>query len=382
MEEYENFIYEILNKKIETPDSYKRAIKTALYKDNKEIKHHNIVRIALATCGGLILTTGIVFGGYTIYEKIWKEPRGYDVSQEKPAIISEEEKNNVISEDEIKEKAKNILQEFGYPEKEIKKIDLNRSYADNSNSYYALYTEDEYNIPNTNKNIGITIDFNSETGEFEYFLNNDFDEIKPNLEKISKEEAINLANELLNKIGYPAESYEIKSCENIEGNEWVISYARSYNGVYNRYDEFQIAFGKVNGSIIVESLNGFFDNTFKNNEYVITEEEAIKIAKEKEEEFSSEPIINITATKSIEKMNSFVYCLENNIEDKMSVKTDNITRNVWVVKIEHEKEPKNKDNTLSNIESVKRYMSKKYYVDATTGEIIGGDQAKFNFGLD
>ena len=120
------------------------------------------------------------------------------------------------------------------------------------------------------------------------------------------------------------------------------------------------------------------ENNFENNEYVISEEEAINIAKAKEEEFSGEPIINITAKKSIEKMNQFVYCLENNIEEQTSVRTENRIRNVWVVKIEHEKEPKNKDNTLSNIESVKRYMSKKYYIDATTGEIIGGDQAKFN----
>lgn len=379
MEAYENFIYETLRKEISTPQSYKRAIKTALYKDKKEIKN-NFKRVVLAACGGIILTTGIAFAGYTVYEKVWKEPRSYDVNQEKPAIISEEEKSELVTEDEIKEKAKEILKDFGYPNKEIKKIDLNRSYDDNLNSYYAVYTEDEYSIPNSNKNIGITINFNSETGEFIYFLNNDFDEIKSNLEKISEEEAMKLCIDLLTKIGYPVDSYEIKSCENKDENEWVISYSRSYNGVYNRYDEFQIAFGKLNGNIIVESVNGLMENNFENNEYIISEEEAIDIAKAKEEEFSSEPIINIIANKSIEKMNQFVYCLENNIENQTSVRTENRIRNVWVVKIEHEKEPKNKDNTLSNIESVKRYMSKKYFIDGTTGEIIGGDQAKFSFG--
>lgn len=381
MEAYENFICETLNKKISTPQSYKRAIKTALDKENKVVKH-SLIKVVLATCGGIILTTGIAFAGYTVYEKIWKEPRKYDVGQEKPAVISKEEKNKMVSEDEIRKKAKEILEELGYPDKEIKRVELNRSYDDNTNSYYAVYTEDEYSIPNSNKNIGITINFNSETGKFGYFLNNDFDEIRPNLEKISQEEAVNLSKDLLDKIGYPANSYEIKSCENKDGNEWVISYSRSYNGIYNRYDEFQITFGKVNGSIIVESVNGLLDNTFENNEYVISKEEAINIAKAKEEEFSSEPIINITATKGIEKMNQFVYCLENDIEDQMSVKTENRIRNVWVVKIEHEKEPKNKDNTLSNVESIKRYMSKKYFVDATTGEIIGGDQAKFNLGME
>ena len=377
MEGYENYIYDTLNRKIHTPQSYKRAIETALYSEKKHSRN-SLIKVILATCGGIILTTGVAFAGYTIYEKIWKEPRQYDVNQEKPAIISEEEKSELVTEDEIKEKSEGILKDFGYPDKKIKKIDLNRSYDDSLNSYYAVYTEDEYSIPNSNKNIGITINFNSETGEFIYFLNNDFTEIKSNLEKISEEEALNLCVDLLTKLEYPIDSYVIKTCENKEGNEWVISYSRSYNGVYNRYDEFQIAFGRLHGNIIVESVIGLMENNFENNEYVISEEEAINIAKAKEEEFSGEPIINITAKKSIEKMNQFVYCLENNIEEQTSVRTENRIRNVWVVKIEHEKEPKNKDNTLSNIESVKRYMSKKYYIDATTGEIIGGDQAKFN----
>lgn len=40
------------------------------------------------------------------------------------------------------------------------------------------------------------------------------------------------------------------------------------------------------------------------------------------------PIIQITAEKSIEKMNTFVYCLENNIENQASIKTEDRIRNV------------------------------------------------------
>ena len=77
-------------------------------------------------------------------------------------------------------------------------------------------------------------------------------------------------------------------------------------------------------------------------------------------------------------MNTFIYCLENNIENQSSIKIEDRIRNVWVIKIEHEKTPQNTDETLSDMEYVKEYMSKKYFIDATTGEIIGGEQAKFN----
>ena len=177
MEAYENFIYETLRKEISTPQSYKRAIKTALYKDKKEIKN-NFKRVVLAACGEIILTTGIAFAGYTVYEKVWKEPRSYDVNQEKPAIISEEEKSELVTEDEIKEKAKEILKDFGYPNKEIKKIDLNRSYDDNLNSYYAVYTveypdfvTDEYTVAEVEEfaedyNITLNIEY-EDTTEYE-----------------------------------------------------------------------------------------------------------------------------------------------------------------------------------------------------------------------
>lgn len=377
MDKYEKIIADIVNKKIKTPSSYQNVIQTTLFNEN--VTNNNKLKKVLATsCVGIILTSSIVFAGYTIYEKVWKEPIKYDITQEKPAVISDEEKEQLISEDEIKLKATTLLKELGYDNKEIKKIDLNRSYSNESNSYYALYTEDEYNQANSNKNIGININFNAETGDFEYFINNDFDELTNSLEIISKETAIDMAKNTLNNIGYSTDAYEIKSYDNINGNEWNICFSRSYNGIYNRYDEFQINFGVINNHIVVKSINGLVNDKFENNEFTISEEEAKNIAQNKENEFSNQPIINVTAEKSIEKMNTFIYCLENNIEDQSSIKIEDRIRNVWVIKIEHEKTPQNTDETLSDMEYVKEYMSKKYFIDATTGEIIGGEQAKFN----
>lgn len=377
MDKYEKIITDIVNKKIKTPSSYQNVIQTTLFNEN--VTNNNKLKKVLATsCVGIILTSSIVFAGYTIYEKVWKEPIKYDITQEKPAVISDEEKEQLISEDEIKLKATTLLKELGYADKEIKKIDLNRSYSNESNSYYAIYTEDEYNQANSNKNIGININFNAETGDFEYFINNDFDELTNSLEIISKETAIDMAKNTLNNIGYSTDAYEIKSYDNINGNEWNICFSRSYNGIYNRYDEFQINFGVINNHIVVKSINGLVNDKFENNEFTISEEEAKNIAQNKENEFSNQPIINVTAEKSIEKMNTFIYCLENNIEDQSSIKIEDRIRNVWIIKIEHEKTPQNTDETLSDMEYVKEYMSKKYFIDATTGEIIGGEQAKFN----
>lgn len=376
MDKYDKMINDIVNKRIKMPSNYQKAIQTAI--SNKNITNNKLIKVLATSCISIILTSGFVFAGYTIYEKIWKTPVKYDVIQEKPAIISDKEKETLISEEEIKIKGKKVLENFGYTDKEIKKIDLNRSYSSESNSYYALYTESEYNIQNSNKNIGININFNAETGKFEYFINNDFDLLSSNIEKISKEKAIDIAKITLDNVGYSTKDYEIKSCTNPKENEWNISFSRNYNGIYNKYDKFQINFGVINNHIIVKSVTGLVNDTFENNDFTISEEEAKNIAQNKENEFNNQPIIKITTEKGIEKMNAFIYCLENNIENQFSVKTEDRIRYVWIVKIEHEGDSPTTDKTLSNIEYFKRYMSKKYFIDATTGEIIGGEQAQFN----
>lgn len=377
MEEFEKKIIGIFEKKINTPLEYKNAINTAFETTRNQ---PNFFKTIITTALGVLMTTGIVFAGYTVYEKIWKEPIKYDVFQEKPPIISKEEKEKAVSEEKIKEDATKLLNILGYSDKKVQRIELFRSYDASTTNYYCVSTEDTYDNPEQKRNIGIYLNFNGETGKFEYFINNDFFEIKNKLEKIEKEKAIELAQNTLNSIGFTTERYKIKTCENVSGNEWNIVFSRSYNGIYNRFDEFQISFGAINNKIIVESINGLIDNNFENNDFIITKQEAIEIAKNKELEFSNEEIIDVTAKKSIEKMNGYIYCFEKNIEDTFSVKTENKIRNVWVVKVKHD--DNKTDYSLSQIERQKKYMSKQYYVDATTGEIIGGEQGKFDLGID
>ena len=55
------------------------------------------------------MTFGLVYAGNVVYEKIWKEPEAYKISQE----ITEEEKAQCISETEAEEIAKAYLRKIG-----------------------------------------------------------------------------------------------------------------------------------------------------------------------------------------------------------------------------------------------------------------------------
>lgn len=74
-------------------------------------------------------------------------------------------------------------------------------------------------------------------------------------------------------------------------------------------------------------------------------------------------------------MNTYIYKLENNINiinsaDNNIYKIDNVIRNVWIIKLEHKKD--NYFLEYDSFENYKKYADKYYYVDVTTGEIIGG----------
>ena len=106
MDELDKTITNIVSKKINTPSEYHNAIQNTFNSKQNKIKH-NLLRTITTTCAGVIIFAGIAFAGYKTYEqKVWKEPRPYDELKEKPAIISEEEKKEAISEETIRKNAK------------------------------------------------------------------------------------------------------------------------------------------------------------------------------------------------------------------------------------------------------------------------------------
>lgn len=365
MDNIDQRIKNIVSQNLTEPIDFEQSIRRSFEdKSKREFKKLNFISIFGAVCASIVLTTGIVFASYTVYEKIWKEPIEYNLEVEKPAIISVEEKLNTVSEEEIKQKAIKILEIFGYPNEEIKIADLNRNYTDDSNTYYNLFTTTDYN---TGKNII----FNGETGEFRYFLDNDFELLENNMDKISKDIALQLANEIIDKLNISLNDYIVETANEI-GYNWSITYVKSYNEIIDKNNKIQICLGKSDDITKVKSIFILMDREAENNDFIITDKEAINIAVSKEKELSNVEFSNVTVKKSIEKMNTFIYCLENNIEIFSSVKGDDRVRNVWVVEIDHVGGIDNVFKVAEGFDGIKEYADKQYYIDATTGEIIGG----------
>lgn len=374
MNDFDNEIKKIMKKEVNKPLQYEYAIKNTFLKRKNEISHTVLYKIAaIASC--LVMgCTGVMATSY-IYEKIWKNPVAISQKDEEQKIIeeiSDEEKIGFIAEETAVEMANQILAKLGYESKEFTQVSLIRGYNSKYSKHYLL------------KSGNILINLNPENGELEYFGDNSI--INQNIicDDISEEKINKIATNIYNELDIfnDSDNYgiiESKRQKIVSGNNindlWQVSFSKIYNGNYDKANISTIAFAVVNDEIVIYTITGKNDNNFENNPIIITEEEAIEIAKNKEKEFSELEISNISTELSIEKMNIFIYCLENNLTNENGeLRINDISRNVWIVNIEHTKDSKPKDGM---IETVKKLYNKKYYIDATTGEIIGGEQSEF-----
>ena len=332
------------------------------------------------------LGTGIVYATTNIYEKIWKEPKSYTheemINELPPEEVTEEEKKELISEEEAKEKGLKILEKLGYKNQTINRIELKRGYDEDTDSYYMLKTKWGYEE-------GLMVQLNAKGGEFIAFNDMDLKYKHLDSQELNAEEIAKVATDIYNKLGIEEGKYILSktsaqdySFENQTNKLLGANFYKYYDGIANKNESFNISFLNYNGEIYLNSISINNDNTFQNNPVVITEEEAINIATNKEQELSPNKITNITSSLSIEKMNAFIYQLENDkyditgsTEDETYYKTENITRKVWKIKVEHDAEWK---DYMDHNQYVKEGMNKYYYIDATTGEIIGGYQAYFD----
>ena len=286
--------------------------------------------------------------------------------------ISKEEKENYISEEDAIKIANEVINKLDYKNIQISNVDLKRKYNTEYSGHYILRSN----------NILITI--NAETGKLEYFGDSSINDKDIKCDEISEAQVNEIAREIYNKLGLfdNEKNYEIVNTKKVDmafgehiNSLWEVSFGKMYNGNYDKSNISTICFSICDNNIVISSITLIDNNNFENNPIIITKEEAIEIAMNKEKEFSSLEISDTTADLSIEKMNIFIYCLENNITNENGeIKTDDITRNVWVVDVKHNKEARPKD---AEIETVKKLYNKKYYIDATTGEIIGGEQSEY-----
>ena len=382
MDEIDKYIKKIVTKKIEEPPSFEKAIREALYSEKfyKRMRKRKIIKTISTACAAVVLTSGVAVGGFITYEKVWKEPKQYTYEELKNTIaqseVPEEEKANLISEDDAKNKALEIVNNLGYENQEITKIELNQNKEEYINEiYYKIETSDK------NKNLNIKID--AKTGELESFEDIGLLQKENNNEEINSEEAIEIVKSIYEDIGVNIDDYILKKCnkENIayrgENKEvWNIESYKQYNGIINPYEEINLKFIMNSQKVQISSISFIKDGIYENNPAVITKEEAMEIATEKEKQLTNNNISEIQATRGIEKVNNFIIELEENIvnideEKKQNKEKINInmvnTRNVWLVEIKHNEEKYNQEEK-TRLKS----KNKIYFVDITTGEIIGG----------
>ena len=383
MDEIDRYLEKKFKEEVEVPESFEKAIRQALYSERfeKVCRKRKLIKNISIFCLLLICTSGCAIGGYIAYENVWKEPKQYTYAEMENIIandtVTEEKKDKIIEAESIKNNVNNILNELGYDDQEIKKIEIKEYKQEGLEEVY-------YNIETSGDNENLNLRVNAENGNLLSLENNKILSKDVSEADVNKSDVEKLSNELFSKISQENDAYRLYSCNNeytsYQGElkkVWVSKYYKYYNDVINPYEELAFTFMNSVDGLEISSIRNNISGVYENNPQVITEEEAIKIAENKEKELTDNEIISISASIGIRKMNTYVYKLENNIYNtNMNSELNNenlyinekLARNVWMVQIKHEE-----IEAKSNEEYLKE-QNKVYYVDITTGEIIGGNE--------
>ena len=161
---------------------------------------------------------------------------------------------------------------------------------------------------------------------------------------------------------------------------WYISFYKEYDGIVNPYENISISF--------VPEINEFYyfsvsNRKYENNPVEITMEDAKKIALEEEKKINTkyeisdskadlniismngEAYLRITDYKQMQEQSSVDYPSESWV----TYRTDSRVRKAWVVTIKY-----NIPDSINKFDGSYNANDEQfsYYIDATTGEIIGG----------
>lgn len=301
----------------------------------------------------LAFSAGMVYAVVYTYNNIWKEPEKYNWNEEMQ--ITKEDKENVLTDEEIIKRVDEIINWVGCENTQI--LDK-RIFKDTQNKKTKLFITLE-------NNMSITID--AITGELIQFSDSSFNDLEIE-STVSKNEAKKIANEIYKMLGYSEGEYELATLiKNGTGNNeplWKVEFCKKYDGVYNYYQCIRISFVPEIKRIKILTI---FNEDYTDNEIVISENEALNIAKEYNLKFNKDEtkLKRTSVNLEIQKMNTNIYALENQTENNNSAgeiylyrTQDTVIRKVWTVEFDYSDE-------FSNII--------RYYVDVTTGEIIGGN---------
>ncbi len=370
-------------------DKNKIKLKIAISKIKKENdivmenKTKNIFKIVSTAVAGIVLSAGIVFAGTKVYEKVWKEPEKIEIVTE---VLTPEAQKENISEEEAKQIAINKLKEIGF-NTNIVKTD-NYKEVDSNKIMYRFMTDDNYSISidgqkaeffeiwNESKKLGeIDKNFNGYgSGKnlgSEYFMNRD--------------RAVEVANKYYKLFGFKEGEYEVTKVRsfNSEGDEtaetgykFVVTYNKKYGDTYNPYEYVGIqVYAKDEMLWMIRTENIPYDN----NPTEITKEQALQIALEVDKNIEEKEIAETKVEEMIVNMNAKAYyrltdkerfykemsTVDYPTEERVYYQMEDKIRNAWVVVITYV-------DDWTNV--VTRYTRGQfsYFIDATTGEIIGG----------
>lgn len=353
----------------------KNQNKEKFFNGNLYKREKNFLDIAKLVATFLIvssLSVGIVYAGIITYQNVWKKPKEYTF--EEAHNVTEEDIDKSITKEEAINIAKDLARKYNKNFGNVTKYELNKDADDIS---WIIVTDTKFSV-----------DIDGNTGKLIQMSDFSIDDTKiPST--ANREEVTGVANELYLSLGYSEGEYVLadlkKNVITDDTNLWQADFCKEYDGIYNYYQDIRITFIPETKDIVILTI---FDEDFEDNPLVITKEEAIEIAKQKAKSLGKDEdmIKNITAELDIRKMNAYVYSQEqtaiprpnensatNTIENTTTTSTtddiavydtEDIVRKVWVIEIEY------KENEYSFVEK------DMYFVDCTTGEIIGGDSTK------
>ena len=374
MDQLDKKLYNDLNSKIEIPNELDTVIKNGLNKKKSNVlSFKKIASFLIIT----FVTSGIVFAGSVVYDKnIWKEPERVVVESAENSNNKNEIKQGTISEDNARKKANEILKKFGYESDKIKTIKL-ENHIDDYDSNWNITTE---------QNIIISIDGNEDEG-FSIRNDNILNKGITNY-RTTKEEAKNTAKEIAQKYGYDTKEYGyIKVESNLDSDKdsyiYNVTFCKEYNGIKNPYESIQISFIPE-----INEVYGFtfVNKKFENNSVEITKEKAEEIVLSEEQKLSAKykmyDIEKLDTELKIVSMNGYANFRANEYEQLheqtsenypyekwVFYRTESRIRMAWQVKVIYAIPNNiNKSGGSDNINDEKF----SYYIDATTGEVIGG----------
>lgn len=363
MDELDKKIKLVLEKDVGEHRTFEYSIKNALNSKNKL----SIKIISFKNCIAFLLTllvgSGVAFAANKTYEKVWKEPEVYTVQSK----ISEDEMRSAITEDEARNVAEKYLKKLNLPT-ETFKASLQKDSLKNEIFWSIGITNGFMEVSNNGDFVGLNIPTSA------YKIPYNFG--------ITANEAEKVANELFKKYNpelnindYKLVSLKANDEEPKDAYIWYADFYKKYGDKVNLHEKVCIGW--------IPTINGLYSYSeenvkYEDNEKVISKEEAIKIVKEKDKIIAPNyEIKTVEAELGMDMMNAVVKYREDSLEDfekgfiknyiekspgvyvlkedAKFYKIDERVRNVWEVKLTY-------DNNKTFI----------YFIDCTTGEIIGG----------